>query len=328
MFDSRRREFITLLGGSVVWPVTAVAQQRTPVIGFISAITPEELAEPVAGFREGLGEAGYFEDRNVAIEYRWGRGSNDRMLEFAADLVRRRVDVIATPASPPATLAAKAATTTIPVVFYVAADPVAMGLVASLNRPSGNLTGVTTLGAELGAKRLELLHELVPTATVIAVLVNPKGTSAEAFVRSVQAGALALGLKIEVVHASTDSDLDSVFATLGRLSAGGLVIAPDQVLYALSERIAALAIQHRVPTSFQYRQVTAAGGLMSYGANAVDLFRLVGVYTGRILKGAKPADLPVVQSTKFEFVINRKTANELGLTVPSKLIALADEVIE
>jgi putative ABC transport system substrate-binding protein len=328
MFDSRRREFITLLGGLVVWPVTAVAQQRIPVVGFISSVTPEELAEPVAGFREGLGEAGYVEGRNVAIEYRWARGINDRLPEFAADLVRRRVDVIATPGSPPATLAAKAATTTIPVVFYVAADPVAMGLVASLNRPSGNLTGVTTLGAELGAKRLELLHELVPTATVIAVLVNPKGTSAEAFVRSVQAGGLTLGLKIELAHASTIGDLDSVFATLGRLSAGGLVIAPDQVLYALSERIAALAIQHRLPTGFQYRQATAAGGLMSYGANAVDLFRQVGVYTGRILKGAKPADLPVVQSTKFEFVINRKTAKELGLTVPPKLVALADEVIE
>jgi putative ABC transport system substrate-binding protein len=328
VFDNRRREFITLLGGAMAWPITAVAQQRIPVIGFISSITPEELAEFVAGFREGLGEAGYVEGRNVAIEYRWGRGSNDRMPEFAADLVRRRVDVIATPGSSPATLAAKAATTTIPIVFYVANDPVAMGLVPSLNRPSGNLTGVTTLGAELGAKRLELLRELVPTATVIAALVNPMGSSAEAFVRNVQAGAQTLGLKIEVAHASTDGDLDSVFATLGRLSAGGLVIAPDQVLYALNERIAALAIQHRLPTSFQYRQATAAGGLMSYGANAVDLFRLVGAYTGRILKGEKPGDLPVMQSTKFELVINRKTAKELGLTVPPKLVALADEVIE
>ena len=293
----KRREFITLVGRAAAWPFAARAQRRIPVIGFISSISPEELAEPVAGFHKGLGEAGYVEDRNVAIEFRWARGNNDRLPEFAADLVRRGVDVIATPGSPPATLAAKSATTTIPIVFYVAADPVELGWVASLNRPGGNLTGVTTLGAELGAKRLELLHELVPTATLIAVLVNPKGSNVAAFVGSVQTGARSLGLKIEVVQASTDGNLDPIFATLGRLSAGGLVIAPDQVLYALSERIAALAIRHRVPTSFQYRQAAAEGGLMSYGANAVDLFRLAGAYTGRILKGEKPGDLPVVQST-------------------------------
>jgi putative tryptophan/tyrosine transport system substrate-binding protein len=325
----RRRDFITLLGGAAAaWPVAASGQPRIPVIGFISSISPEELAEPVAGFHKGLGEAGYVEDGNAAIEYRWARGNNDRLPEFAADLVRRRVDVIATPGSLPATLAAKTATTTIPIVFYVAADPVAIGLVASLNRPSGNLTGVTTLGAELGAKRLELLHELVPTATLIAVLVNPKGSNVEDFVRSVQAGAHTLGLKIEIVHASTDGGLDPVFGTLSRLSAGGVMIAPDQVLYSLSDRIAALAIQHRVPTSFQYRQAAAAGGLMSYGANAVDLFRLAGAYTGRILKGDKPADLPVLQSTKFEFIINLQTARALGLEVPATLLARADEVIE
>jgi putative tryptophan/tyrosine transport system substrate-binding protein len=324
----KRREFITLLGGAAAWPLAAVAQRRIPVIGFISSISPEELAEPVAGFHKGLGEAGYVEDRNVAIEYRWARGNNDRLPEFAADLVRRRVDVIATPGSPPATLAAKTATTTIPIVFYVAADPVELGWVAALNRPGGNLTGVATLGAELGAKRLELLHELVPTATLIAVLVNRKGSNAEAFVRSVQAGARTLGLKIEVVHASADGDLDPVFATLGRLLAGGLVIAPDQVLYALSEQIAALAIRHRVPASFQYRQAAAAGGLMSYGANAVDLFRLAGAYAGRILKGDKPGDLPVIQSSKFELVINMKTAKVLGIEVPSSMQLLADEVIE
>jgi len=203
----KRREFITLLGGAAAtWPVVAVAQRRIPVIGFISSISPEELAEPVAGFQKGLGEAGYVEDRNVAIEYRWARGNNDRLPEFAADLVRRGVDVIATPGSPPATLAAKSATTTIPIVFYVAADPVELGWVASLNRPGGNLTGVTTLGAELGAKRLELLHELVPTATLIAVLVNPKGSNVAAFVRSVQTGARSLGLKIEVVQASLNPE--------------------------------------------------------------------------------------------------------------------------
>jgi putative ABC transport system substrate-binding protein len=203
-----------------------------------------------------------------------------------------------------------------------------MGLVASLNRPGGNLTGVTTLGTQLGAKRLELLHELVPTAILIAVLVNPKGYNAEAFLRNVQAGAGTLGLKIGVVRASGDGDLDSVFATLGRLSAGGLLIAPDQVLYGLSEQIAALAIQHRLPTSFQYRQGPVAGGLMSYGANAVDLFRLAGAYTGRILKGEKPGDLPVVQSTNFEFVINLKTARALGIEVPDSMQLLANEVIE
>jgi putative ABC transport system substrate-binding protein len=325
----KRRAFISGLGTAAAWPMVARAQQQPkPVIGFMSSISPEELAEPVAGFHKGLGEAGYTEDRNVAIEYRWARDNNDRLPEFAADLVRHRVDVIATPGSPPATLAAKTATTTIPIVFYVAVDPVAMGFVASLNRPGGNLTGVTTLGAQLGAKRLELLHELVPTAILIAVLVNPKGYNAEAFLRNVQAGAGTLGLKIGVVRASGDGDLDSVFATLGRLSAGGLLIAPDQVLYGLSEQIAALAIQHRLPTSFQYRQGPVAGGLMSYGANAVDLFRLAGAYTGRILKGEKPGDLPVVQSTNFEFVINLKTARALGIDVPDSMQLLTDEVIE
>jgi putative tryptophan/tyrosine transport system substrate-binding protein len=323
-----RREFITLLGGAAAAPVTAVAQQRLPVIGFISSISPEELAEPVAGFYNGLGEAGYIEDRNVVIEYRWARGNNDRLPEFAADLVRRRVDVIATPGSPPATLAAKTATTTIPIVFYVAADPVELGWVAGLNRPGGNLTGVATLGVELGAKRLELLHELVPAATLIAVLVNRTGSNAEAFVTNVQVGARTLGLKIEVVHANAGGDLDPVFASLSRLLAGGLIIAPDQVLYALSEQIAALAVRYRVPTSFQYRPAAAAGGLMSYGANAVDLFRLAGAYTGRILKGEKPADLPVLQSTKFQFVINMQTARALGIDVPPTLLTRADEVIE
>jgi putative tryptophan/tyrosine transport system substrate-binding protein len=317
-----------VLGGAAAWSVVAQAQRPIPVIGFMSSISPEELAEPVAGFRKGLGEAGYIEDRNVAIEYRWARGNNDQLPEFAADLVRRRVDVIATPGSPLSTLVAKRATTTIPIVFYVAADPVAMGLVASLNRPGGNLTGVATLGVQLGAKRLELLHELVPTATLIAVLVNPKGSDPEAFVRNVQAGARSLGLKIEVVHASSDGDLDPVFANLGRLSAGGLLIAPDQVLYALSEQIAALAIRHRVPTSFQYREGPVVGGLMSYGANAVDLFRLAGAYTGRVLKGEKPGDLPVVQSTNFELVINLKTARPLGIEVPNSMQLLANEVIE
>jgi putative ABC transport system substrate-binding protein len=320
---------MTLIGGAAAWPLAARAQQPAmPVIGFMSSVSPEELEDLVAAFRQGLSELGYVEKRNVVIEYRWARGNNDRLPDFAADLVRRRVDVIATPGSPPATLAAKAATKTIPIVFFVAADPVASGLVASLNRPGGNLTGVTTLGAELGPKRLELLHELVPMASLIAALVNPNGSNAEAFVRDLKAGARTLGLDVQVVRASTDGDLDSAFATLTRVRAGGLVIAPDQFLYARSEKIAALAIQHAVPTIFQYRQSAVAGGLMSYGANGIDLFHLAGAYTGRVLKGEKPADLPIVQSTRFEFVINLKTAKALGLEIPPMVLTRADEVIE
>jgi putative tryptophan/tyrosine transport system substrate-binding protein len=325
----KRREFITLLGGAAAWPIAARAQQpATPVIGYLSSTSPEELADFIAAFRQGLSEFGYVEGRNVAIEYRFARGNNDRMPEFAADLVRRRVDVIATPGSPPATFAAKAATTTIPIVFFIARDPVASGLVASLNRPGGNLTGVTTLGAELGSKRLELLHELVPAASLIAVLVNPTGSTFETFLSNVQAGAVTLGLELQVLHASADRELDAVFATLARRGAGGLVIAPDQVLYGLSGRIAALAIRHGVPTIFQYRESAAVGGLMSYGGNAKDAQRLVGAYTGRILKGEKPSDLPVQQSTKVELIVNMKTARALGLEIPPGLILRADEVIE
>jgi putative tryptophan/tyrosine transport system substrate-binding protein len=271
-----RRDFITLLGGAAAaWPLAARAQQAvTPVIGFLSSVSPEELANFVAAFHEGLRETGYVEGRNVAIEYRFARGHNDRLPEFAADLVRRGVDVIAAPGSPPGTVAAKAATTTIPIVFFLGGDPVASGFVASLNRPGGNLTGVTTLGADLGPKRLELLHEVVPMATVFAALINPTGSNADAFIKNAQAGARALGLRLEAVHASTDGDLDSVFETLVRLQAGGLVIAPDQFLYARSGQIAARAVRHALPTIFQYRESAMAGGLMSYGGNAMDAFRL------------------------------------------------------
>jgi ABC-type uncharacterized transport system substrate-binding protein len=326
----KRRDFITLLGGAAVsWPLAARAQQAvTPVIGFLSSVSPEELANFVAAFHEGLRETGYVEGRNVAIEYRFARGHNDRLPAFAADLVRRGVDVIAAPGSPPGTVAAKAATTTIPIVFFLGGDPVASGFVASLNRPGGNLTGVTTLGADLGPKRLELLHEVVPMATVFAALINPTGSNADAFIKNAQAGARALGLRLEAVHASTDGDLDSVFETLVRLQAGGLVIAPDQFLYARSGQIAARAVRHALPTIFQYRESAMAGGLMSYGGNAMDAFRLVGVYTGRILKGEKPADLPVQQATKVELIINLKTAKALGLTMPTALLVRADEVIE
>jgi putative tryptophan/tyrosine transport system substrate-binding protein len=230
--------------------------------------------------------------------------------------------------APPGIVAAKAATTTIPIVFFLGGDPVASGFVASLNRPGGNLTGVTTLGADLGPKRLELLHEVVPTATLFAALINPAGSNADVFIKNAQAGARTLGLRLEVVHASTDGDLDSVFATLVRLRAGGLVIAPDQFLYTRSGQIAAQAIRHALPTIFQYRESTIAGGLMSYGGNAMDAFRLVGAYAGRILKGEKPSDLPVHQSTKVELVINQKTAKALGITLPPTLLARADEVIE
>jgi putative ABC transport system substrate-binding protein len=329
----KRREFITLLGGaaasSMSWPLAAHAQQRAmPVVGFMTPLSLGESGDLVAALRQGLGEIGYVEGRNLEIEYRYADNKIDRLPELAADLVRRRVAVIVTPGSPPATLVAKAATTAIPIVFFVAGDPVASGLVASLNRPGGNLTGVTTLGAELGPKRLELLHELVPMATLIAVLVNPNGSNAEAFVRNVRAGASTLGLDIEVVHASADRDLESVFANLVRLRAGGLVIAPDSFLYTRSGQIAALAVRHAVPTIFQYRQSAAAGGLMSYGGDLRDAWRLVGVYAGRILKGDKPSDLPVQQSTKVELIINSKTAKTLGLEVSPTLLARADEVIE
>ncbi len=331
----KRREFITLLGGaaavpSLLWPPAARAQQPAmPVIGFMSGVSPGDSDDSLAALRRGLRETGYVEGRNVAIEYRYAGYQTDRLPELAADLVRQRVDVIVTPGSPPATFAAKAATTTIPIVFFVsAADPVASGLVASLNRPGGNLTGVTTLGAELGPKRLELLHELVPAATCIAVLVNPKGSDAEAFVKNVQAGARTLGLAIEVVHASADRDLEPMFATLAGLRAGGLVIAPDQFLTTRSGPIAALAVRHGLPTIFQYRPSAAAGGLMSYGGDLRDAWRLVGTYAGRILKGEKPAELPVHQSTKIELVINMKTAKALGLAMPPTLLAAADEVIE
>jgi putative tryptophan/tyrosine transport system substrate-binding protein len=326
----KRREFITLLGGAAAaWPVAAWAQQRAmPVIGFLSSVSPEELANFVAAFHEGLRESGYVEGNNVAIEYRFARGNNDRLPEFAADLVRRGVDVIAAPGSPPGAVAAKAATTTIPIVFFVGGDPVASGFVASLNRPGGNLTGVTTLGADPGPKRLEVLHELVAMATLFAALINPTGSNPDVFIKNAQVGARNLGVGLEVVQASTDGDFDSVFATLHQLQVGGLVIAPDQFLYARSGRIAAQAVRQALPTIFQYRESAVAGGLVSYGGNAMDAFRLVGVYTGRILKGEKPSDLPVHQSTKVELVINLKTAKALAIEVPPTLLARADEVIE
>ena len=294
-----------------------------PVIGFLGARSPELWAVRLRAFRQGLSETGYIEGRNVAIEYRWAEGQYDRLPALAAELVRDQITVIARRQDTPAALAAKAVTTTIPIVFFTAADPVEVGFVASLARPGGNLTGVTKLDVELGSKRLELLHELVPTATTIALLVNPTNPAlAEPITRGLQAAARALGLELHVLQASTERDFDAAFATLIQLRAGGLVIGPDLFFASRSEQLAALALRHAVPTIFQFQPFVAAGGLMSYGSSDRDAYRLAGIYTGRILKGEKPADLPVQQSTKVELIINLKTARALGLTVPSRSSAV------
>jgi putative tryptophan/tyrosine transport system substrate-binding protein len=325
----RRREFITLLGAAA-WPVAARAQQPAmPVIGFLGAESPDLVASRLRAFRQGLSETGAVEGRNVAIEYRWAEGHNDRLRALAADLVSRQVTVIAVPGSTPAALAAKAATTAIPIVFGVAVDPVAAGLVASLARPGGNLTGATTLNLEVVPKRVELLHELIPTATAVALLVNPTSpTLAETSTRNAQMAARTLGLELDILHASTESDFDAVFATLVQRPAGGLVIAPDAFFNSHLEQLAALALRHTMPAFFQFREFAAAGGLMSYGGDITDTYRQAGIYSGRILKGEKPADLPVQQSTEVELIINMRTAKQLGLTVPIQLLGRADEIIE
>jgi len=325
----RRREFITLLGGAAAaWPLAARAQQPAmPVVGYLSAGSPEAFAPRLRALRQGLTELGYVEGRNVAIEYRWAGEQYDQLPAMAADLVRQKVAVIVAdgPAVPPA----KAAATTTPIIFWMAGDPVTNGIVASLNRPGGNLTGVTSLGSELTPKRFELLHELVPTAVEIAFLVNPTNPAVDSQTAEAQAQAAAriLGLQLNILHASADRDIDAVFATLARRRATGLVVNPDLFFLSRTEQLAALALRHSVPAIYQYREFAAAGGLMSYGGS-VTSFRTVGNYTGRILKGEKPADLPVQQATKIELAINLKTAKALGITIPPGVLAIADEVIE
>jgi putative ABC transport system substrate-binding protein len=325
----RRREFVTLLGGAAAWPLAARAQQPAlPVIGWLNSASAEATIASVAAFRQGLAETGTIEGQNASIEFRWAEGRYDRLPALAADLVRRKVAVIATTSGIPPALAAKAATATIPIVFTVGIDPVEVGLVASLNRPGGYLTGVSILNVELAPKRLELLHELVPAATLIALLINPTNPNAETLSRDLQAAARTLGLQLHVLRASTDGELDMVFATWGQLRAGGLVIGPDTFFVSRTERLTALALRHGVPAIALYREFAVSGGLMSYGSSGTDVVRLAGVYCGRILKGEKPADLPVQQVTKVELIINLKTARTLGLTIPQAFLLRADEVIE
>jgi len=329
-----RRSLITLIGGaaavpSIPWPLAARAQQAAkPVVGYLGAESPERMALRLRAFRQGLAETGFVEGRNVAIEYRWAQGRNELLAALAADLVRREVGVLAAPGSLASALAAKAATSTIPIVFETGADPVALGLVGSLNQPGGNVTGVTSLNAEVGPKRLELLHELIPAATEFALLINPTNPrNAEASTRDLEAAARVLRLKLHILRASTERELEDAFAALARLRVGGLVIANETFFANRGEQLAALGLRHAVPAVHQ-REFAGAGGLIGYGGSVTQSHGQAGVYVGRILKGEKPADLPVVQVTKVELIINLKTAKVLGLDVPPSILLRADEVVE
>jgi putative ABC transport system substrate-binding protein len=322
-----RRAFIAGLGGAAAWPLVARGQQPTmPVIGYLDATQPSYAF--IAPFKQGLSETGYVEGRNVAIEYRWAEGKYDRLPALAADLVRSQVTVIAACATSAPGLAAKAATSTIPIVFQTGSDPVKDGLVASMNRPGSNVTGVSRLAVNIEPKRLELLRELSPEATVIGLLVNPTNPRSELVVKQTEEAARALGLGLHVLKVSTEGELDSVFASLVQLGVSALLVAQEPSYFRWHEQIIALAARHAIPATYGQRDYPVAGGLMSYDASGADSFRQVGVYVGRILKGEKPADLPVIQPTKFELVINLKTAKALGLTVPPSVLARADEVIE
>jgi len=327
----KRREFITLVGGAAAaWPLATRAQQPPmPVIGYLGAESPNAFASRLRAFRQGLGEVGYAEGRNVAIEFRWAEGQHNRLSALAAELVDLQVAAIVAPGGAPAALAAKSATTTIPIVFEMGADPIAMGLVGSLNRPGGNLTGVTSLNVEVTPKRLEILHELDPTVGVVAVLINPTSPTATSQKKDIEAAARALGVQLHVLQASTLREFEPAFASLLQLGARGLVVASD-TFFAIrsSEPLAALTLRHAIPAIAQSRDFTIAGGLMSYGGNFMESHRQAGICTGRIIKGEKPADLPVQQVTKFELLINLKTAKALGVSFPVSLLARADEVIE
>jgi putative ABC transport system substrate-binding protein len=323
----KRREFIALAGAAAIAPFSARAQQPVPVVGFLYAGSPEPNGRRVAAFRKGLNDTGYVEGRNVAIEFRWTE-KEEQLPESAAELVRQRVAVIVTPVSTQATLAAKAAAATTPIVFAVGGDPVALGLVASLNRPGGHITGISILNVELMPKRLGLLRELAPQATRFGALVNPETAFTPAVIKSLQAGAQALGLQVEVFRASTDAEIEASFADIAQRPGGALLLGPDAFFTSRSALITALAARHSIPTMYVIREFAAAGGLVSYGPDIVDICEQVGKYAGRILAGEKPADLPVVQSAKFEMVINLKAAKALSLIVPPTLLATADEVIE
>ena len=325
----RRREFLGGLGGTAALPLAARAQQAAmPVIGFLNSASPNLYADRVRAFRQGLSEAGFVEGRNVSIEYRWAANQFDQLQGMANDLVRRQVSVIASGSNLPAALAAKVATATIPIVFTTGADPVKTGLVASLNRPGGNITGVTILAAELVPKHLELLHELLPAAKVIAVLINPTTPLSEIILRDAEAAAPKFGVQLHFLNASSERDFETAFAALRQQRADALAVSPDSLFISQSGQLAALALRHMVPAISQFRAYALAGGLLSYGGSEKDQSRLAGVYTGRILKGEKPADLPVMQATKVEMTVNLKTAKTLGINVPLSLLGRADEVIE